>query len=147
MPSYKREIIIHTTPELLFDYVTEQSNLPAWSPQVVRSEVEGGGPLKIGSMLIQTRKQGNRVMTSRAEVIKHDRPALHAVTTGMLGVVATFSFAFENHAGATRGTKISMTGEVKGKGLGVFVAPLLKMAMEKGDDKVLENLKRVIECK
>lgn len=82
------------------------------------------------------------LMTSRVEVIRHDRPDFHAVTTSMMGVTATFSFAFEKHSG---GTKVSMMGKVKGKGLGVLVAPLLKMAMEKGDAKVLDNLKKVIE--
>lgn len=40
MSSYQREIVINETPERLFDYVTEQENLPVWSPQVVKSEVK-----------------------------------------------------------------------------------------------------------
>ena len=144
MSSYQREVVVNETPERLFDFVTEQKNLPLWSPQVVKSEVKGGGPVTKGSILIQTRKQGNRTMTSEVDVIRHDRPINHTVTTRMMGVIATFTFAFEKHEGST---KVTMTGDVKGKGFGVLVAPLLKMAMEKGDDKVLENLKKVIETK
>ncbi|MDH5232654.1 MAG: SRPBCC family protein [Gammaproteobacteria bacterium] len=144
MASYQREIVINATPERLFDYVTKQENLPSWSPQVVKSEVKGGGTVKKGSTLIQTRKQGNRTMTSQVEVIKHEPPNYHSVVTHIMGVTACFSFVFEDQQGAT---KIIMTGDVKGKGFGIFVAPLLKMAMEKGDSKVLENLKQVIESK
>jgi len=142
MSTYQREIVINEIPKRLFEYVTEQDNLPAWSPQVIKSEVKGGGPIEKGSILIQTRKQGNRTMTSEVEVIRHDPPNCHAVVARMMGVTATFNFEFEDKDGAT---KLTMTGDVKGKGLGIFVAPLLKMMMEKGDDKVLENLKKVIE--
>lgn len=64
MSTFSRQIIINKTPEELFDYVTNQQNLPKWSHQVIKSEVKGGGPVSQGSILLQSRKQGKRTMNS-----------------------------------------------------------------------------------
>lgn len=59
-----------------------------------------------------------------------------------MGVDATSSFNFEKQEDKT---KVTMTGIVQGHWFGLLMAPILKKAMEKADDKVLENLKQVIE--
>ncbi|MDD5095079.1 MAG: SRPBCC family protein [Dehalococcoidia bacterium] len=142
MASVTREIIINETPERLFDYVTNQENLPKWLLQIAKSEVKGGGPIQRGSILIQTLKQGNWSIDSEAEVIKHDRSYSHIVSTRIMGVETTISFDFQ--AQENDRTKITLISKVRGRGLGVFLVPMVEETMTKSD-VYLENLKQLVE--
>lgn len=45
---YTRETFVSAAPALIFAFLTDQSKLPLWAPDVVASEVVGGGRWQSG---------------------------------------------------------------------------------------------------
>ena len=141
MRTYKRSEFIDLQPQTVFDFVTNQEKIPAWSPEVVKSEVATEGPLKPGSKLRQIRKRGQKEMRTVVEVIAHEPPKTHAVKARILGVDSTFAFSFNQENG---GTRVQFEAKIIGRGFGkLFERPLARM-MENADDKLLERLKSAI---
>lgn len=138
MHRYTRAGFIPLPPPQVFDYFTDQRNLPKWSPQVVSSEVIGGGPVQQGSKFLQKRKQGKREMVSEVSVIAHEPPKLHTVRAKVMGVQTTFSFTCEPEG---QGTRMSMSGEILGKGLARLWEGFFAKMIEQADDKVIDQLR------
>lgn len=136
--SYEREATLDSAPEAVFDFLTDQAKLPLWSPEVVSSEVVGGGRIRPGTRLRQVRRRGKREMVNDVEVVEHDRPGRHSVRTRVLGVDAHFGFLLRADG---EGTIVRMTGAVTGRGLGRIVESLLGKMMERADDRALDRLR------
>ena len=144
MHRFSRQGVIRAQPHQVFDFVTDQSKLPLWSPEVVSSEVKGGGPVQEGSRLVQRRKQGGRTRTNAVEVVTHDRPRKHAVRTRIMGVEMNFAFSFWPEGS---GTKVTFDCTCEGKGLGRLMEGMMAKAVETADDQRIERLKTVIETR
>ena len=138
MHRYSRTGLVPLPPQQVFDYLTDQKNLPRWSPQVVSSEVIGGGPVQQGSKLLQKRRQGKREMVNEVSVIAHEPPKLHTVTTRVMGVQTTFAFSC---APEGQGTRVSMSGEILGRGLARLWEGFFAKMIEQADDKVIDQLR------
>jgi carbon monoxide dehydrogenase subunit G len=138
MHRFSQTEFIEAAPERVFDFVTNQENLPRWSPEVVRSEVIGGGPIRAGAKLRQVRRQGGRQMTSEIDVAIHEPPTRHVVKTRIMGVDASFAFTFEPEGA---GTRARFDCEMGADGIARLWAGLLARMVEKTDDKRLANLK------
>lgn len=142
MITYTRARQIARTPDEVFDFVTDQANLPTWSPEVVRSEVVGGGEIEVGSILRQVRMNKGKEMTTEVEVVAHERPCLHAVKTRVFSVDATFEFTFRDEDGVTRA---QMKATVEGRWFGVFLEKTMARMMEAADALAMTRLKEVLE--
>ena len=142
MHRFSRQGLIKAQPHQVFDFVTDQSKLPLWSPEVVSSEITGGGSLAPGMKLTQVRRQGVRTMTNTVEVIAHDRPKSHAVRTRILGVEMTFAFSFWPEGSST---KVTFDCTCEGKGLGKILEGTMAKMVEKADDQRIERLKAAME--
>ena len=141
MHRFTRQGVIEAQPHQVFDFVTDQSKLPLWSPEVVSSEVEGGGPLAVGSRLIQKRRQGGRTMTNEVEVTAHDRPKTHAVKTRIMGVEMRFTFSFWPEG---RWTKVTFDCTCESNGIArLWEGPMARM-VEKADDQRIDRLKQAM---
>jgi carbon monoxide dehydrogenase subunit G len=141
MTKFSRTELIEAPPEQVFDFVTNQENLPKWSPEVVRSEVVGGRPIEAGAKLRQVRRQGGRQMTNEVEVVAHNRPSRHAVKARIMGVDASFAFDF---APEGAGTRVRFACEMDAHGVAKLWAGYIARMVEKTDDKRLANLKTAI---
>lgn len=142
MHRFSRQVVIHVQPHRVFDFLTDQSKLPLWSPEVVSSEVKGGGPVKVGSKLIQKRRLGRRVMTHQVEVTTHDRPRTHAVRIRIMGVELSFSFSLWPEG---RGTKVTVACVSEGRALAKLWEGKMVRIVEKAADQRIERLKAAIE--
>ena len=138
MHRFSRQGLIEAQPHQVFDFVTDQAKLPLWSPEVVSSEVAGGGPIALGSTLVQRHRQGPSTMTNRVTVVTHERPKTHAVRTRVLGVEMQFTFSFFPEGRATR---VTFDCSCEGKGLGMLLEGTMAKMVEKADDQRLERLK------
>jgi uncharacterized protein YndB with AHSA1/START domain len=141
MHKYTRTGFIPMPPPQLFDYFTDQKNLPRWSPQVVSSEVMGGGPVQVGAKLLQKRRQGKREMVNEVAVIEHEPPKRHTVRTQVMGVQTTFTFACEPEG---QGSRMSMSGEILGKGIARLWEGFFAKMIEQADDKVIDQLRDAV---
>ncbi len=142
MHRFTRQGVISAQPHQVFDFVTDQTALPLWSPEVVSSEVAGGGPVQAGSILVQRRKQGGRVMTNRVEVTIHTRPVTHAVKARILGIEMTFTFSFWPEGKAT---KVTFDCACEGKGLAKLWEGRMAKLVERADDQRIERLRTAME--
>ena len=142
MHRFSRQGVIKAQPHQVFDFVTDQSKLPLWSPEVVSSEVAGGGPIEAGTKLVQKRRQGPRTMTNEVTVTTHDRPRTHAVRTRIMGVELTFTFSFWPERAAT---KVTFDCTCEGTGLARLWAGKMAKAVERADDQRIERLKAAME--
>ena len=111
---FSESAILAASVEDSFDYVTDQAKLAEWNDHVQSAEVIGGEPVRVGSLLRQHRRRGNREFDLTFEVIEHDRPHRHTVKRAVFGVETLMTFEFTNQA---TGTLITQTAEVSGKGL------------------------------
>ncbi len=141
MHTYTRSGLIPLPPQQVFDYLTDQKNLPKWSPQVVSSEVMGGGPVQVGAKLLQKRRQGKREMVNEVSVIEHEAPRRHTVRTRVMGVQTTFTFSCEPEG---QGTRMTMSGEILGKGVARLWEGFFAKMIEQADDKVVDQLRAAV---
>ena len=143
MFSFSRSKFIQVPPEFLFDFATDQINLPKWSPEVIRSDVIGGGPVQRGARLKQERRRGKGSFSTELTVVEHERPSRHSLTALVLGFYATFRFSF---AAEGEGTRAQFDARIVGKGLvnRLFEA-FIGRTIERTDDRVLERLKAAAE--
>jgi carbon monoxide dehydrogenase subunit G len=142
MHRFTRQGVVNAQPHQVFDFVTDQSKISLWSPEVVSSVVAGGGPVQQGSRLIQRRKQGKREMTNEVEVTAHDRPKSHAVRTRILGVEMHFTFSFWPEGS---GTKVTFDCTCEGRGLAKLWAGKMAKLVEAADDQRIERLKAAMD--
>lgn len=144
MHRFSRQGVINAQPHQVFDFVTDQSKLPLWSPEVVSSEVAGGRSIEAGSRLLQKRRQGRRTMSNEVEVTTHDRPRTHAVKTRIMGVEMHFIFSFWPEG---KGTKVTFDCSCEGKGLARLWAGRMAQLVEQADDQRIERLKAAMETR
>ncbi len=144
MITYTRARQIARSPEDVFDFVTDQANLPEWSPEVVRSEVVGGGEIGVGSVLRQVRMNKGKEMTTEVEVIAHERPGIHTVRTRDFSVEATFEFTFRDEDGITLAR---MKATVVGRWFGKLLEKTMARMMESADAQAMDRLKGVLESR
>jgi uncharacterized protein YndB with AHSA1/START domain len=142
MHTFTRQGVIRAQPHQVFDFVTDQSKLPLWSPEVASSEVKGGGPMAVRSILVQKRKVGRRTTTNVVEVTIHDRPRTHAVRTRILGVEMQFTFKFWPEG---RGTKVTFECVCEGRGITKLWEGMVARMVERSDDERIEQLKGAME--
>jgi uncharacterized protein YndB with AHSA1/START domain len=139
---FSRQGLIKAQPHQVFDFVTDQSKLPSWSPEVVRSEVVGGGPIAAGTRIVQKIRRGPWTTTTEVLVLTHDRPRTYAVTTRIMGVELHFTFSFWPEGNATR---VTLECTCEGKGLAALWADRTARMVERADDQRLQRLKAGME--
>lgn len=79
MPTTDESIVIQASPERVFDYITDPANLAAFQGSVVRAELEGDGPARVGSRIKGASKILGRTFDWTMEVTEHDRPRRSAL--------------------------------------------------------------------
>ena len=139
---FSESAILAASIEDSFDYVTDQAKLAEWNDHVQSAEVIGDEPVRVGSVLRQHRRRGNKEFDLTFEVIEHDRPHRHTVKGAVFGVQTLMTFEFTNQA---TGTLISQTAEVSGKGLRAPLARVVAKEMRKSVVTGLEQLRSRLE--
>ena len=139
MPQFAESADVAAPMEQAFDYVTDQTRIAEWNEHVESVEVVGGGPVAVGSTLLQHRRRGSRKFDLTFQVREHDRPKRHVVTGTVFGVQTTMTFDFVALAAATR---VTMTGDVSGSGWRALLAPVVAREMRKSVVVALDELTR-----
>lgn len=79
MPTVEESIVIAATPEEVFDCLDDPANLPAYDPTVLRAELVGNGPVRVGSRAKGTSKILGRTFDWVVEVTEEERPTRQSV--------------------------------------------------------------------
>lgn len=125
-------IEIARTPEDVFAYLTDVSNLPAWQAGVKSATLRDGRILESRSLL-------GRELQTTLEIVEQDEPQLFTLRTLDSPVPVTVRHELETAGCGTRLT-VSADGDVPG-----FAAGLLARRAERQFRKDFERLKKILE--
>jgi carbon monoxide dehydrogenase subunit G len=125
-------IEIARTPEDVFAYLTDVSNLPAWQAGVKSATVRDG-------RIEETRSLLGRELHTTLEIVEQERPSLFALRALNGPVRFTVRHALEP-AGAGTKLTVSAEGDVPG-----FAAGLVARRAEKQFRQDFERLKQILE--
>ncbi len=126
-------IEIERTPEDVFAYLTDVSNVPSWQSGVKSSTVRGG-------RIEESRTLLGRDIDTTLEIVEQEEPRLF--TLRALKGPVRFTVRHELEA-ANGGTRLTVTAE--GHVPGGFAAGILARKVEKQFRKDFERLKRILE--
>ena len=126
-------IEIARTPEDVFAYLTDVSNVPTWQTGVKSSELRDG-------RIEESRSLFGREVHTTLEIVEQDEPRLF--TLRAVGGPVPFTVRHELEA-ADSGTRLNVTAE--GDIPGGFAAGLVARRVEKQFRKDFERLKRILE--
>jgi len=142
MAGFQRTISIQGPVEEVFDFATDLDHAALFLPGVTKVEMLTEGGLKAGARFRETRIMGGKERTAVIEVVEHDRPHVHAASSAMLGMKASYTFQFAREG---LGTRVDMDAQVTGNFLWwLFLGAIARM-MEKEDGAYLERLKDAVE--
>lgn len=142
MPGFRTSEFIQRPREQVFDFATDPRNAPKWLTGVQKIELLTDGPIRAGTRFRETRVINKREAAAEIEVVEHERPRVHAAGAKFPGGSAVYRYEF--HAEGS-GTRVELVAEVRGKGLGWLMAPLMATVMKKMDGDQLQRLKAAIE--
>jgi carbon monoxide dehydrogenase subunit G len=127
-------IEIARTPEDVYSYLTDVSNLPDWQAGVKSATLRDGRIEESRSLL-------GRALNTRLEVVEQEEPRLFTLRALDSPVPFTVRHELEPADSGTRLT-VSAEGDVPG-----FAAGLLARRAEKQFRKDFERLKQILESK
>ena len=125
-------IEIARTPEDVFSYLTDVSNLPAWQTGVKSARLHDGRVEESRTLL-------GRELNTTLEVVEQQKPRLFTLRALDGPILLTVRHELEPSDGGTRLT-VTAEGDVPG-----FAAGLLARGAERQFRKDFERLKRILE--
>jgi len=130
-------IEIARTPEDVFDYLTEVSNLPSWQSGVHAAHRDG-------DRIHESRHMLGRELSTTLAIEAEDRPRLFAIRA--LYSPVPFTVRHELEPDGADGTRLHVVGEGDAGLLPGFAAGIMARRAEKQFRKDFERLKRVLEA-
>ena len=105
-PLLEATVEVAAPPERVWALVSDLPRLAEWSPQVVRTFLRGGRPVRQGSRMVNLNRRGLLVWPTQARVVRYD--AGRAVAFKVRENGTTWSFALEpvDLADGTTGTRV-----------------------------------------
>lgn len=126
----------------IFRFVADFSNAPQWQPDTV--DLRRAGQIKLGDMVVGTRRVMGRTMHVNADVIEYV-PNQTIIYNGVMGGFyfrTTYKFTF-----AGSGTDVTEIMEIRIPWWNFFLRPFVTSALDGQIKTGLGNLKRVLEAR
>jgi carbon monoxide dehydrogenase subunit G len=127
---------IARTPEEVYDYLTDVSNLPRWQSGVHSARREG-------SQIHESRHMLGRELQTTLEIEEDERPRVFTLRAVNSPVPFTVRHELEPNGA---GTLLRVTGEGEAGMLPGFAAGIMARRAEKQFRKDFERLKRLLEA-
>ena len=131
---------IARTPEEVFAYLTDVSNLPQWQSGVHAATLEGEPAA--GSLIHESRHLLGRELRTTLEIEEYERPRLFTLRAQSSPV--PFSVRHELEPSAV-GTRLTVVGEGDAGLVPGFASGIMARRAEKQFRKDFERLKRLLE--
>ena len=135
-------IEIARSPEDVFGYLTDVSNLPSWQSGVHRAEIEDGGEARAGAHIREWRHLLGRELSTRLEITECDRPRLFSLKALQSPVPFTVRHELEP---SSDGTQLRVVGEGDAGLLPGFATGIMARRAQRQFRKDFERLKRILE--
>ena len=124
MSGFHEEIDVDRSPEDVWAYVIDPSNLPEWQASAISAEQLDEGPLGLGSRVRVTRHLGRREIPMTMEVTEFDPPrswGMRGIDGPVRGRVHGEITPFDEG----RRSHVSMDLDFEGHGIGKVLIPLM----------------------
>jgi len=134
---------VASTPESVFDYMTDPRNLRAWQTSKTRVEpLTAGSPRQGFRVREWTKLPGRKEFEQVVEFAQFERPRrLHVhIVEGPYPVDGTWSFA-----PAAGGTRVDFVAEGELRGAMRLAGPIVRRVMDRQFAAYHENLRRNVE--
>jgi uncharacterized membrane protein len=137
-------IEINRSPEDVFAYVDDLGKHAEWQEQLVSTHVETEGPTRVGTRAADKRRMPGGTRDITYEITEHDPPHKSSFR-GVDGPVRPIgTVTVESLDGGAR-SKMTLELDLKGRGLGVLIAPLARASARKDIPKSHQRLKEILE--
>jgi len=133
---------IARSPEDVFAYLTDVSNLPHWQSGVHHAEIEDGGEAHAGGYIRESRHLLGRELSTRLEITGYERPRLFSLKALNSPVPFSVRHELEPTGG---GTRLTVTGEGDAGLLPGFATGIMARRAQRQFRKDFERLKRILE--
>ena len=143
MIEFAVETEIARPPAQVFAYVTDPSKLATWQTNTVSAMVVGGGPVGLGSRVVEVhRAPGGKELSQVVEFweFEPNRRLSIRVVEGPMPIDGTLKFEARE-----RGTRMSFNVYGKPGGPLRFVKPVMQWALKRQFAGYCATLKRVLE--
>jgi carbon monoxide dehydrogenase subunit G len=144
LPLVRAELTIEVarTPEDVFAYLTDVSNLPAWQSGVHTAQIEDAGAARVGARIRESRHMLGRELNTTLEITECDAPRVFSLRALNSPVPFVVRHELKPHGG---GTLLTVTGVGDAGLLPGFAAGIMARRAEKQFSKDFERLKKLLE--
>ena len=117
-------IEIERRPEDVFAYATDPSHFEEWQEALVSAELQGDGPLGVGSRVVQVRRLGRSERTITTELTEYNPPRSWAFR-GIDGPVRPVGKGTIEPLEEGARSRLTMEIDLEGHGIGKLLVPLV----------------------
>ena len=145
LPLVRAELTIEVarTPEDVFAYLTDVSNLPAWQSGVHTAQIEDAGAPRLGARIRESRHMLGRELNTTLEITEYDPPRVFSLRALASPVPFVVRHELEPHDG---GTRLTVSGVGDAGLLPGFAAGIMARRAEKQFRKDFERMKKLLEA-
>ena len=143
MLNLEESVVVERPIEEVFAYLTDPAKIPDWQSSALEAHIEGGGPMRAGSTVLEQRKFLGRRMESTMEVLEYEPPRRFRikVSSGPVPFEVTNTLS-----AADGGTRINAALEGEPGGFFRLAEPLVARAIARELRNNLEQLKDLMEA-
>lgn len=145
MTAIVNSVEIARSPAEVFAYLDELERHGDWQEQIVSLERLTEGPTAVGTRVAEVRRIGGREQRMSWEVTEHDPPHTFGFR-GVDGPIRPIGRGVVEAAGDGTSTRLTMTLDFEGHGVGKFMLPLVRTQARKQLVADGERLKAALEA-
>ncbi len=143
MARIEGETVIRRPPEVVFDFVADETNEPRYNPRMVRSRLLSSGPIGRGTKFLASFRSGVRMEPALIEYVEYRKPERIVSVTRMRWADVRGEVGFSP---AAYGTPLRWSWDLRPAGLVRFFTPALTLAGRRQERATWANLKRLLEA-
>lgn len=145
MAAIVNTVEIARRPEEVFAYLDDVEAHSEWQDQLVGARRVTDGPTRVGTRVLETRRVGGREQQMTYEITEHDPPRSFAFR-GVDGPVRPVGRGVVEPVGDGSRTRMTLTLEFEGHGMGKLMLPLVRTQAQKQVVKDGERMKARLEA-
>jgi carbon monoxide dehydrogenase subunit G len=143
MADFRSSVVIHRPVEEVFHYVVSMENVHELMPNVVKMEKQTEGPLKAGTIFLETRLISGRNIQAEVEMTEYTENQSFATKTNSNGLITEYKYHFHP---VEEGTQVDLEAHITTTGLKMrLTKPILVKMIKREDGSQLVYLKEMFE--
>ena len=144
MPSFSHTLQVAAAPEAVYAIIDDTERTPEWLSRCTRIDNLGAGPNAVGTPLRYHYKDGRRTGEMDGRITRHEDGRRFAMN--FVDKLMDVTVDFETAPGADpSSTRLTHTVDIRTRGVGKLLTPLIKRSLPKQTTGAMEKLKTLAE--